>query len=86
MAIVDIEQPSYTPARVASDDIRRLLGSVLGHAESSLMQIHGIVRDHGRSSIASELVPDASVFLSVVESLRAAVQAGKEVTIDELPE
>ena len=84
MAIVDIPAGTRTVTDVAYD-IRRHLGTVISLAEIRLTQIRNLVRDHGRSAIISDLGSDAAALLAVYTKLKEAVEAAKEITVEDLP-
>ncbi len=84
MAIVDIPAGTRTVTDV-SYDIRRHLGTVVSLAEVRLTQIRNLVRDHGRSAIAAELGSDAAALLTVYAKLKEAIEAAKEITVEDLP-
>ena len=84
MAIVDIPTGERTVTDVAYD-IRRHLGTVVSLAQVRLTQIRNLVRDHGRSAITTELGDDAAALLSTYTKLKEAIEAAKEITVEELP-
>ncbi len=84
MAIVDIPAGTRTVTDVAYD-IRRHLGTVISLTEVRLTQIRNSVREHSRSAIAAELGSDGAALLSVYDSLKAAVETAKGITIEDLP-
>ncbi len=86
MALTDIPQPQTTTAEAAAVDLRESMAAVLSHAKAALSSVRDLVRKQGRSAIAAELGDDAAAMLTVYNSLRDAVEAGKAVTVDELPE
>ena len=84
MAIVDIPTGTKTITDVAYD-IRRHLGTVISLAEVRLTQIRNLVRDHGRSAIATELGSDAAALLTVYTKLKEAIETAKQITVEDLP-
>ena len=84
MAIVDIPPSTETITDIANN-IRGHLGSVISLAEVRLTQIRNLVRDHGRSAIAAELGDDAAALLTTYAKLKEAIEAAKEITVEELP-
>ncbi len=84
MAIVDIPAGTRTISDVAYD-IRRHFGTVISLTEVRLAQIRNLVRDHGRSAIATELGDDAAALLTVYAKLKEAVEGAKEITVEDLP-
>ena len=84
MAIVDIPTGTETITDVAYD-IRRHLGTVISLAEVRLTQIRNLVREHGRSAIATELGDDAAALLNTYAKLKEAIEEAKEITVEELP-
>jgi len=86
MALTDITEPTQPVIKLACDNIRRKLGVVLDHTDVTLQQIRSIVNTHGRLALATELEADATSLLRVYNSLKDAVEIGKEVSVSELPE
>ena len=86
MPLTDVPESTVTAVEQDATRLRELFGSALGHADVVLLKARNIVRDHGRSAIAAELGSDAAAMLTVYNSLRDAVEAGKAVTVEELPE
>ena len=84
MALIDVPIPAPTITDVANN-IRQHLASVISLADVRLLQIRNLVRDHGRSNIAAELGPDASDMLTVYTKLKEAIEAAKQVTVEDLP-
>lgn len=85
MALTDVE-PEAGGVAEAAVRIRELAGSALNHAETALLKMRNIVRDHGRAAIAAELGSDAAAMLSVYNALKDAVELGRGITVDTLPE
>ena len=85
MALTDVPQPEIPAVQEAVNQIRTKIGAVLAHADSAMLQIRNLVRDHGRAAIAAELGTDAAALLSVYNSLKDAVETGRDVTIEDLP-
>ena len=86
MALTDIPKVQVEPVVEAAVHIRELVASVLGHADTALSSIRNLVRAHGRTAIAAELGEDAAAMLSVFNHLKAAVEIGKDVQTDDLPQ
>ena len=84
MSLIDVPIPTPTVSDVAND-IRAKIGQVIVVAEQQLHQIRNLVRQYGRSNIAAELGTDAAALLSVYTKLKEAVEAAKQVTIEDLP-
>ena len=84
MSLVDIPTSETTVADVAKQ-IREYLAQVVSLADVRLLQIRNLVRDHGRSDIAAELGDDAADMLTVYTKLKEAIEAAKQIAIDELP-
>ena len=84
MALINIEIPEPTITDVAND-IRQMLASVVNLADIRLQNIRTIVRDHGRAAIAAELGSDAAAMLTVYAKLKEAIEAAKQITVEDLP-
>lgn len=85
MALIDIPQIQQSEAEAAARNIREIASSLLGHAESALQQIRMLVRGK-RAAVAAELGGDATILLTVYTKLKEAVEAGKEISLEGLPE
>ena len=84
MSIIDVPQPNWTEIQQRVLQIRKLLSSVVGHAEGSLHSIRNIVRGN-RPAIVSEIGSDAAALLTVYTKLKEAIEAAKEITVEDLP-
>ena len=84
MSLVDVAQKEITVADVAND-IRGHLASVISLADVRLLQIRNLVRQHGRSTIAVELGDNAAAMLTVYTKLKEAIEAAKEIAVEDLP-
>ncbi len=84
MAIVDIPEPTQN-ATNASYDIRRTLGSAVSVADTHLRRVRKLVRPYGRAAIAAELGSDGAALLTVYTKLKEAIEAAKNVTVEDLP-
>ena len=84
MALTDIPVPQQTEAQRAAALVRQIVKDVLNHAQSALHQVRTTVRGQ-RSAVATELGDDAAAMLTVYNRLKDAVEAGKAVTVDDLP-
>ncbi len=84
MSLTDVPQPNWTATQLRAIRVRELLSSVIGIAESNLQQVRNVVRGH-YGAIAAELGPDAASMLVVFNKLKDAVEAGKNVTVEAIP-
>ena len=84
MSLVDIPVSEITVADVAKQ-IREYLAQVVSLADVRLLQIRNLVRDHGRGTIAAELGSDAADLLTVYTKLKEAIEAAKQITVEDLP-
>ena len=84
MALVNVVIPARTITDEAND-IREKLAQVLALADIRLTEIRNIVREHTRAAIAAELGADAADLLAVFNSLKDAVETGKDKSIEVLP-
>ena len=84
MALTELPASTTPQITVAANRIRELAATVLDHADVALLKIRNIVRDHGRSAISAELGEDANSLALVYSALKSAVEAGKEINVDEL--
>ena len=57
----------------------------LNSIEGTLADVRAIVQTHGRAAIAAELGSDAAAMLTVYTKLKEAVEAAKEIEVDDLP-
>lgn len=84
MALVDVPMPEVTVADVAKN-IRQHLASVVNLADNQLLRVRNLVRQYGRSNIATELGSDAQALLTVYTKLKEAVETAKGVSVEDLP-
>jgi len=84
MVITNIPQPNWTDTQIKVIRIRELLSDVIGHANTALHQIRNTVRGT-RAAIATELGDDAAALLTVYAKLKEAIEAAKEITVEDLP-
>ena len=84
MAIVDIPTVPETITDKANR-VRAKLRSVIGIADIRLLEIRNIVTTYGQPAIAAELGDDAAALLTVYNALKSAVEAAKEITVEDLP-
>ena len=84
MSLVDVPNPAKTVTDQANI-VREHLACVVGIAEVRLHQIRNLVRTHGRAEIAAELGNDAGAMLTVYTKLKEAVEAAKDITVEDLP-
>ena len=84
MTLIDVPNPAKTITDQANI-IREHLSCVIGTAEVKLHQIRNLVRTHGRQEIVAELGDDAPALLTVYTKLKEAIEAAKEITVEELP-
>jgi len=57
----------------------------LNSIEGTLADVRAIVQTHGRAAIANELGSDAAAMLTVYARLKEAVEAAKQIEVDDLP-
>ena len=89
MGLTDIPQPQTTQVERGALVIREIMANVLSHADSAMLHVRSIIRDNGpngRAAIAAELGDDAADLLAVYNSLKAAVETGKKITIEDVPD
>ena len=84
MALTDVSVPEQTIADIAND-IREKIAQVVSLSEIRLQEIRNLVRECGRANIAAELDSDAPALLTVYTKLREAIEAAKNITVEELP-
>jgi len=84
MTLIDVPQPTPTITEFANQ-IRSKISQVVNLADIRLQEIHNLVKEHGRSAIAAELGSDAADMLTVYTKLKEAVEAAKEIEVDDLP-
>ena len=84
MSLTDIAVQETTITDIAND-IRRKIAQVVNLADIRLTEIRNLVRDHGRAAIATELGDDAADMLTVYTKLKEAIEAAKQIAIDDLP-
>ena len=68
-----------------ANKIRGKLSDVIGIADIRLAEIRNFVGTYGRSAIVAELGDDAAAMLVVYTKLKEAIEAAKEITVEELP-
>lgn len=84
MALTDIPTPERTITDV-TNNVREKLSQVVNLADVRLQEIRNLVRTHTRAAIADELGSDAAALLIVYTKLREAIEAAKNITVEELP-
>ena len=84
MSLIDLSEAEFTVAD-AAELLRQQLGEVIGHADVSLLQIRNTVRQYGRTAIVTELGTNAAAMLTVYAKLKEAIEAAKEITVEDLP-
>ena len=84
MSLVDVSIPEETIIDKA-DKIREKLAQVVNTADIRLREIRNLVRKYGRAAIAAELGDDAAALLTTYAKLKEAIEAAKEITVEELP-
>ena len=84
MPLIDVPVVEETIVDKANR-IREKLASVIGIAEIRLQEIHNLVSKYGRANVATELGDDAQAMLTVYTKLKEAVEAAKEITVEDLP-
>ena len=84
MALTDIPTPERTITDV-TNDMREKISQVVNLADVRLQEIRNLVRTHTRAAVADELGSDAADLLIVYTKLREAIEAAKNITVEELP-
>ena len=84
MVLVNVHIPEVTVADKANE-IREKLAQVISLADIRLHEIRILVRQYGRVAIAAELGTDAAAMLTVYTKLKEAIEAAKEISIEDLP-
>ena len=84
MSLVDVSVAEETITDKANK-IRMKLADVISHADICLHEIHSLVSKYGRANIAAELGDDAVALLTTYAKLKDAIEAAKEITVEELP-
>ena len=84
MALTDISTPAITITDIANN-IRDKIAQVTSLADIRLQEIRNLVREYGRANIAAELGSDAAALLTVYTKLKEAIEAARQVTIEDLP-
>ena len=84
MSLISVPVQETTITDIAND-IRRKIAQVVNLADIRLSEIRNMVRDHGRSTIAAELGDDAADMLTVYTKLKEAIEAAKQVSVEDLP-
>ena len=85
MALIDVPIPEQTITDVANK-VRDKLGQIVNLAEARLPEIRNLVRTYTRAAIAAELGSDATTMLVVYTKLKEAIEAAKNVTVENLPD
>ncbi len=84
MSLIDIPIVAETVTDKANK-IREKLATIIGIADIRLAEIRNLVSKYGRANIAAELGDDASTMLVVYTKFKEAIEAAKEITIEDLP-
>ena len=84
MSLVDVSIPEETITD-KTNKIREKLAQVVNTADIRLREIRNLVRKYGRAAIAAELGDDAAALLTTYAKLKEAIEAAKEITVEELP-
>ena len=84
MALTDVPVEQTTITDVANE-VREKIAQVVGLADIRLLEIRNLVREHTRAAIAAELGSDAAAMLTVYTKLKEAIEAAKEITVEDLP-
>jgi len=84
MSLIDVSIPEETITDKANK-IREKLAQVVNTADIRLREIRNLVRKYGRAAIAAELGDDAAALLTTYAKLKEAIEAAKEITVEELP-
>ena len=84
MALTDLPQVQTTITDVANQ-VRGHIASAAAVAEVNLLKIRNLVREHGRSAVAAELGNDATALLTTYAKFKEAIEAAKNVTVEDLP-
>ncbi len=84
MSLVDVPVVPETITDKANK-IRESLASVIGIADIRLQQIRDLVAKYGRAELSAELGDDAPTMLVVYNKLKEAIEAAKDITVEELP-
>ena len=84
MSLTDISISEQTITDIANE-IRSQIAQVVSLADIRLHSIRNLVRAHTRAAIAAELGSDAAAMLTVYTKLKEAIEAAKEITVEDLP-
>ncbi len=84
MALTDTPESEHTITDVCNE-IRESMGQVVSIAEVQLHRVRSLVRTYGRPDISGELGDDAAALLSTYAKLKEAIEAAKEITVEDLP-
>ncbi len=84
MSLVDVPVVDETIVDKANK-IREHLANVIGIADIRLQDIRNLVAKYGRANITAELGSDAAAMLVVYTKLKEAIEAAKDITVEELP-
>ncbi len=84
MSLVDVPIVTETITDKANK-YREKLAQVVDIANIRLQEIRNLVSKHGRANIAAELGNDVQAMLTVYTKLKEAIEAAKEIEVEELP-
>ena len=84
MSLTDIPIRAETITDKANR-IREILASLVNIADSRLQQIRDLVSKYGRAAIAAEFGDDAAALLVVYTKFKEAIEAAKEIQVEDLP-
>lgn len=84
MTLINIHTPEKTITDIAND-IREKIAGIINITDIHLHHIRNIVREHTRAAIAAELGDDAAALLVVYTKLKEAIEAAKEIEVEDLP-
>ncbi len=84
MSLVDLPDKEITISDIVRQ-IREEIGIAVTVADGKLLQVRNLVRQYGQVAISAELGPDAAVMLTVYTRLKEAIEAAKEITVEDLP-
>ncbi len=68
-----------------ANKIRAKLATIINVADARLHEIRNLVSKYGQQAIAAELGSDAAALLTVYTKLKEAIEAAKEITVEDLP-
>ncbi len=84
MSLTTISVPEQTITDV-TNDVRGKIAQVVSLAEIRMHEVRNLVRKHTRAAIAAELGDDAAALLTTYAKFKEAIEAAKEITVEELP-